>query len=54
MKKRIYLQPDTEITGVMPVELMKRSPGWAKDGNPPFHVEQEDDEDGDDFFLDLD
>jgi hypothetical protein len=42
MKKKIYLQPDTEITGVMPLRLMQESRGWSKDGNPPTGVTQED------------
>ena len=42
MKKKIYLQPDTEITGVMPLRLMQESRGWSKDGNPPIGVTQED------------
>lgn len=63
MKKKIYLQPDTEVAGIQPIRLMAGTEGWAKDGNPPTIVEKEDeaheinpssslwDEDG---FLDLD
>jgi len=62
MKKKIYLQPDTEITGVMPLRLMQESRGWSKDGNPPTAVEKEPEvgETGtpnlwdNDGFLDLD
>ena len=41
MKKRFYIQPDTEIIGVLPFRLMDESRGWAKDANPPTTVEQE-------------
>lgn len=42
MKKRIYLQPVTEVTGILPLQLMEASRGWAQDGNPPTIVEKED------------
>ena len=41
MKKKLYLQPDTEVTGILMFELMGATNGWAKDGNPPTPVEQE-------------
>ena len=41
MKKKIYLQPAIEITGILPIRLMAGTEGWAKDGNPPTAVEQE-------------
>ncbi len=62
MKKKIYLQPDIEVTGIQPFQLMAGTEGWAKDGNPPTEVEKEPKvgETGtpglwdDDGFLDLD
>ena len=56
MKKK-YLQPTTEVIGILPIRILDVSRGWSKDGNPPFTVEkEEDDEDDedDDDFLDLD
>jgi hypothetical protein len=63
MKKKTYLQPATEVTGVLPIQFMDATRGWAKDGNPPFTVEKEDGvnennpiwgDDGYGDFLDLD
>ena len=62
MKKKIYLQPDTEITPILPFHLMDASRGWSKDGEPPTAVEKEPEVGGsgtpglwdDDGFLDLD
>lgn len=63
MKKKIYLQPVTDIIEIQPLQLMDASRGWSKDGNPPINVEKEEeakennpsssiwDQDG---FLDLD
>ena len=42
MKKKLYLQPATDVTGIMPLPLMDASRGWAINGNPPTNVEQED------------
>lgn len=67
MKKKEYLQPFVEVISVNLYSPIQASPGWAKDGNPPTDVYQEEnnfgdeyyegdgskqDEDG--FFLDLD
>lgn len=41
MKKKLYLQPDTEAIGVLSIHLMEATRGWAKDGNPPTKVEVE-------------
>ena len=41
MKKNIYLQPVTEVIGILPLQLINTSPGWAKDGNPPTTVKKE-------------
>ena len=62
MKKKRYLQPATEVSGILPLRLLTASRGWSQDGNSPFDVGQEDDvddEDGNDDdgyggFLDLD
>ena len=62
MKKKIYLQPDIEVTGIQPFQLMAGTEGWAKDGNPPIEVEKESEAGGSDTpslwdndgFLDLD
>ena len=67
MKKREYQQPFVEVISVNPYSPIQSSRGWAKDGNPPTTVLQEDDEYGDEyyegdgsqqnedgFFLDLD
>lgn len=61
MKKKLYLQPATKDVGILPLRLMVVSRGWARDGNPPTAVEQEDDVDVEDLdgdgyggFLDLD
>jgi len=61
MKKKRYLQPATEVTGILQLRLLTASRGWSQDGNPPFDVEKEDDEDWDGNeddgyggFLDLD
>lgn len=64
MKKKIYLQPAIEITGITPFRLMAGTEGWAKDGNPPTTVVKEEDVDendkitlglwDDEGFLDLD
>ncbi len=55
MKKKLYLQPAIEVIDIRPFDLLRTSPGWAKDGNPPIEVEKESDdpEDWDEFF-DLD
>ena len=62
MKKKRYLQPATEVTGILPLRLLTASRGWSQDGNSPFDVGQEDDVDEEDLeddggyggFLDLD
>ena len=60
MKKRLYLQPVTEVTSIQPILPMATSRGWAKDGNSPIQVEKEEDMEGtsslwdEDGFLDLD
>ena len=62
MKKRLYLQPAIKVTGFLPLWLMETTPGWSRDGNPPYKVEQEDEvtesdpwsEGGYGGFLDLD
>ena len=60
MKKKRYLQPATDVTGIQPLRLMTASRGWSQDGKPPFDVEQEGDDwegnenDGYGGFLDLD
>lgn len=61
MKKKLYLQPATKDVGILPPWVMAVSRGWARDGNPPTAVEQEDDVDVEDLdgdgyggFLDLD
>ncbi len=41
MKKNQYLQPISEVIGVLPYQLMDATRGWSKDGNPPTTVEQE-------------
>ena len=41
MKKKIYLQPVTDIIEIQPLQLMDASRGWSKDGNPPINVEKE-------------
>ena len=64
MKKKIYLQPAIEVAGIMPIQLMAGTEGWAKDGNPPTAVVKEEDVNendkissglwDDEGFLDLD
>ena len=62
MKKKLYLQPATEVIGIQTPQLMGASRGWSQNGDPPTPVEQEDDVDDDDGndddgyggFLDLD
>lgn len=65
MKKKIYLQPVIEVTGITPLQLMVDSRGWSKDGEPPTAVEKEEavsendktglwDDDSYGGFLDLD
>ena len=48
MKKKIYQKPTTESIDTIQPQLMGNSPGWARDGEPPFKVEQEDEVDDDD------
>ena len=64
MKKKIYLQPAIEVAGIMPIQLMAGTEGWAKDCNPPTAVVKEEDVNendkissglwDDEGFLDLD
>lgn len=42
MKKKTYQKPTTESIDTIQPQLMGNSPGWARDGEPPFKVEQED------------
>lgn len=41
MKKKLYLKPDIKIAGFVTHRFIASSPGWSKDGNPPYTVEQE-------------
>ena len=62
MRKKLYLKPATKVAGFVTHRFFAASPGWSKDGNPPYKVEQEEDVDEDDQlpgggyggFLDLD
>lgn len=63
MKKKLYLKPAIKVVGFVTHRFIATSPGWSRDSNPPYKVEQEDDVDEDDFdpiggdyggFLDLD
>ena len=42
MKKKLYLKPAIKVAGNLSLQLMETTPGWAKDGKPPFRVYQED------------
>jgi len=42
MKKKIYLKPAIKVAGNLSLQLMETTPGWTKDGNPPYRVYQED------------
>ena len=64
MKKKLYLKPATKVAGFVTHRFFAASPGWSRDGNPRYKVEQEEDVDQDDLlpgggggyggFLDLD
>ena len=63
MKKKLYLKPAIKVAGFVTHRFIATSPGWSRDSNPPYEVEQEDDVNEDDLlpggggyggFLDLD
>ena len=45
-----YLKPVTKVAGLVTCRFIAASPGWSRDSNPPYKVEQEEEVDEDDLL----